>query len=335
MRQYVWGLRYVDDLIQRKRDTSGTGLDETLYAVTDREFNVVALASTTGAIQQRIVYTPYGEPTFLTAVYNASSNTYDWRHLFQGLRNDEETGLIYNRNRVLHPLLGRFLQRDPLGYPDGLNAYAGYQVMWGGLDPMGLEEFQLPRPNNGRTCIGCHPRRDQDIYDLQELWGSLERQKEPEGDPNCTGKITHFSISAVPGDWFLEMGSFEFSWYGVGAVKVCINVSISVEVDVVCDPCCPVSSVSGRLVAGPIKKACVEIEVPYTAAIGLAVLAGAPIPGTRVIMMIAIAATAVRVSQKLLRTYETLLPIKQAKDSFESTVKSNTAIPNKICRGLK
>ena len=43
----------------------------------------------------------------------------------QGLFHDEEFGsqggLIHNRARTLHPSLGRFMQRDPLGYVDGMN----------------------------------------------------------------------------------------------------------------------------------------------------------------------------------------------------------------------
>jgi len=35
------------------------------------------------------------------------------------------------------PKLGRFMQRDPIGYPDGMNAYAGYHVLHGGVDPSG------------------------------------------------------------------------------------------------------------------------------------------------------------------------------------------------------
>jgi len=55
----------------------------------------------------------------------------------QGLKHDDETGLIENRNRMLNPATGRFQQRDPLGYPDGMNRYAGYHVMHGGWDPWG------------------------------------------------------------------------------------------------------------------------------------------------------------------------------------------------------
>jgi len=41
----------------------------------------------------------------------------------QGLWQDEENGLIYNRARFLHPVLGRFCQRDPIGYADSVSLY--------------------------------------------------------------------------------------------------------------------------------------------------------------------------------------------------------------------
>jgi RHS repeat-associated protein len=55
----------------------------------------------------------------------------------QGLYHDAETGLIYNRARMLHPTLGRFTQRDPLGYVDGMSIFAYYAGMKGGVDPNG------------------------------------------------------------------------------------------------------------------------------------------------------------------------------------------------------
>ena len=76
----------------------------------------------------------------LDADFSADSdNTTDYgqQRGFQGLLHVEEVGLIENRNRMLDPLTGRFLERDPLGYPDGMNAYAAYHVLWGGLDPSG------------------------------------------------------------------------------------------------------------------------------------------------------------------------------------------------------
>jgi uncharacterized protein RhaS with RHS repeats len=39
---------------------------------------------------------------------------------------------------VYHPTLGRWVQRDPIGYADGQNLYAAYHVMRGEMDPLGL-----------------------------------------------------------------------------------------------------------------------------------------------------------------------------------------------------
>ena len=55
---------------------------------------------------------------------------------FQGRRWDRldaEFG-VYYRNRYYSPLLGRFMQRDPAGYQDGINLYA----FGTGVGPFGL-----------------------------------------------------------------------------------------------------------------------------------------------------------------------------------------------------
>lgn len=39
---------------------------------------------------------------------------------------------------MLHPKLGRFMQRDSLGYVDGMSMYAGYHIHNGAVDPLGL-----------------------------------------------------------------------------------------------------------------------------------------------------------------------------------------------------
>ena len=66
-----------------------------------------------------------------------SSSTYHNVQLFTGRRLDEDCGMYYFRNRYYSPGLGRFCERDPIGYADGMNLYAGYFVP-GGMDPSGL-----------------------------------------------------------------------------------------------------------------------------------------------------------------------------------------------------
>ncbi len=49
------------------------------------------------------------------------------------------------------PGTGRFMQRDPAGYVDGMNRYAGYHVMHGGVDPSGLQQ-QTAAPKPAAQC---------------------------------------------------------------------------------------------------------------------------------------------------------------------------------------
>jgi RHS repeat-associated protein len=140
-RQYLWGRRYVDELIFRDRDTDANGtLDERLYALQDANFNITAIADTSGAVAERFSYTPYGQRTILTPSWGArSSSLYAWDAGHQGLTHDTETGLIANRYRYLHPLLGRFTQRDPIGYLGGsmgLYEYVGGDPI-AHMDPSG------------------------------------------------------------------------------------------------------------------------------------------------------------------------------------------------------
>lgn len=67
--------------------------------------------------------------------------------MHQGLRRDDETGLHENRFRMLHSRLGRFLQRDPLGYVDsmGLYEYLRSEAIQR-LDSLGLLSLFPPGP---------------------------------------------------------------------------------------------------------------------------------------------------------------------------------------------
>jgi YD repeat-containing protein len=84
-RQFVWGFRYIDDLVMRDRDTTGNGtLDERRYALQDANWNVTSTVDTGGTVQQRMAYQAYGTPEFLTSTFASGTNSDDWETLFAG-----------------------------------------------------------------------------------------------------------------------------------------------------------------------------------------------------------------------------------------------------------
>jgi hypothetical protein len=103
MRKFFCGDRYVDELVERDRDTNGDGsLDERLYALQDANFDVTAIAdASTGTIVERYSYTPYGTRTIMDGSWGSrTSSSYDWTIGHQGLAQDDESGLIGDRHRT-------------------------------------------------------------------------------------------------------------------------------------------------------------------------------------------------------------------------------------------
>ncbi len=133
-----WDQRYIDAPVMVYRDTNtDAAVDQKLYVTQDADFNVTAtISGDTGVVANRFIYTPYGQRTVLTATWTAGTTDFMLGH--QGLYLDGESGLYYNRARYLHPTLGNFIQRDPLGYVDGGSLYQYERSRPGTLlDPSG------------------------------------------------------------------------------------------------------------------------------------------------------------------------------------------------------
>jgi RHS repeat-associated protein len=124
--QYVWGAGYIDELVLRD-SYSGGSRTLRLYVQQDANLNVTAVISTSGAVQERYLYDPYGSVTITDASYNPrSGNTsnYGWIYLHQGGRLDGVTGWYIFRFRDYIPSEGRWAERDPIGYESAdLNLY--------------------------------------------------------------------------------------------------------------------------------------------------------------------------------------------------------------------
>jgi len=140
-RHYVYGA-YVDEPLVFLAP-SAQPLAPTYYH-RNRKYDILGLTSSTGTVFERYAYTPYGEVTFLNAVgavqvpHNSPlGNPY----LFTGQRYDAAPALHFFKGRYFDAGLGRFLNRDPLGYVDGMSLYAGYVGQRFSLDPTGTSDI--------------------------------------------------------------------------------------------------------------------------------------------------------------------------------------------------
>jgi RHS repeat-associated protein len=101
-----------------------------------------------GNVVEKYTYDPYGQPTIRNgagSILTASAITNP--HLFTGRRLDPETNLFYFRNRMYSSVMGRFLQRDPIGYYDSMNLFQyvrNNSLRW--RDPFGLKIYEHESP---------------------------------------------------------------------------------------------------------------------------------------------------------------------------------------------
>ena len=78
-----------------------------------------------GVVQQRYGFSSYGERRVLNASYVQTSSSATSDVGYGGYFEDAGTKMYQVRNRFLHPGLGRWINRDPIGYGGGINLY-GY-----------------------------------------------------------------------------------------------------------------------------------------------------------------------------------------------------------------
>lgn len=126
----TWAESYVNDLVLRDRSqsqyvytqnlstratTSNTTSGTTrLYAQHDANYDVTALTDTSGNVQERFVYDPYGQAAVLASAWTAGTDSAGWRTGFQGLPLDPMTGLYGGESGDYSPILGGQLQPDAM-----------------------------------------------------------------------------------------------------------------------------------------------------------------------------------------------------------------------------
>ena len=128
----------------------GAGPDEILarndglFYKQDQRGNVVALLDPSNNIIEKYTYDAFGTPTITDASGNVRPESwYGNRFMITGREYIKELGIYDYRNRMYQPELGRFLQKDPIGFDAGdanLFRYCGDDPV-NRTNPSGLQDI--------------------------------------------------------------------------------------------------------------------------------------------------------------------------------------------------
>ena len=131
--------------------------------------SVIALTDENGDLVETYSYNVFGTPTIYDGDGDEiSASAIGNPYMFTGRRYDEDTGLYYYRLRDYNPVLGRFMQNDPIGYAGGINLYRYcHNNPTNFVDPMGRGRMRAPgltlTPLIGLTQFPSHLASLQDV----------------------------------------------------------------------------------------------------------------------------------------------------------------------------
>jgi RHS repeat-associated protein len=153
--RYVHGAM-TDEMISKTQSSTVT------YYHEDALGNVVRLTNAGGAVVEQYTYDAFGAPVIRDGSGTLLTNSaFANRFLFTGREYLPEIGLYDYRNRTYHPVLGRFLQTDPLRFDaDDLNLYRYvFNNPVNLSDPLGFEG--LGGENGTKDEPPCKEKKDK------------------------------------------------------------------------------------------------------------------------------------------------------------------------------
>ena len=171
---YVWGL----DLSQSRQGAGGIGGLLSVTALTnstastyltayDANGNITDYVTTNGTVAAHYEYDPYGNITHASGL-----KSQDFTFRFSTKYFDAEIGLSYYGYRYYSPILGRWLNRDPLGELGGLNLYVACRNNTvNSIDRLGLQSDGWEIYND--IIMGNDKNDDFDLGDI--LFGENDK----------------------------------------------------------------------------------------------------------------------------------------------------------------
>lgn len=142
--------------------------DSTFFTHTNQLGSINGITDVSGQIAERYEYTPFGLTTYYDSGFGIISQSSISNNFFAGRYKLLGTNLYYNRLRHYAQTLGRFIQRDPIGYSDGLNAHSyvdNNPLTF--IDPLGTKKTCVfYSDGNGKGYISCwEADNDANVWD--------------------------------------------------------------------------------------------------------------------------------------------------------------------------
>ncbi len=115
-RRFVHGPGVDEPIVQYE----GSGTSDRRFLHSDERGSIVAQSDSSGSVIGVNKYDEFGQPQG-----PSGAGTLLGRFGYTGQILLPEIGLYHYKARMYHPIHGRFVQPDPVGYSDGMNIYAG------------------------------------------------------------------------------------------------------------------------------------------------------------------------------------------------------------------
>ncbi len=103
---------------------TGSPTEAIFYYHTDHLGTPIMMTDSTGQVVWKAEYLPFGEVASLNEDVDGDGIKVTNNLRFPGQYGDAETGLHYNMARDYQPVVGRYIQSDPIGLWGGLNTYS-------------------------------------------------------------------------------------------------------------------------------------------------------------------------------------------------------------------
>ncbi len=190
LKQYIYG-NGIDETLRMDKYTGTTATP--YYFHNNGIGSVTAITDQDGNLIERVSYDIYGMPTFTDYLNDPQNPTVVENSvigndiLFQGRRYDKETNLYYFRARYYDPIMGRFLQTDPMGYLDSMNLYQAFNMNpVNFMDPFGeaiinlFLGFEMTEKNQMRRWVKVGKFRASKPFPYP-TWDKLKLEAERNG----------------------------------------------------------------------------------------------------------------------------------------------------------